>query len=130
MGADLALILGAPGAGFGPTTYVTVYQTDPDTGVVVQTATNVLALKRNTGIETIATGGDGGQGGEFGQVNLSQIRIWATGSNPCPFVPKDRDLVLDAEGMLWRLLDVEMESFNAFYIAKRATQIRMPGTSS
>ncbi len=98
-------------------TPVTVTQTNPDTMTAVQTATNVAALKKITGVQTQAIGD-----GEIGYVNLSRIRIWAS---TCPFVPKYRDTILDAEGVTWMVgQKVTIEGFNSFYVCDECTQVK------
>jgi hypothetical protein len=98
-------------------TTATVKQTNPDTGAVVETATGVTILKRNTGVVTVAVGD-----GELGTVNCSHIRIWAS---TCPFVPKYRDLITDQEGITWMIPEqVQMESFNGFYTFAQCQQVK------
>lgn len=98
-------------------TFATVQQTDPDSGAVVQTASNVTILKRNTGVISVPA-----DEGEIAYVNCSHIRIWAS---TCPFVPKYRDLLTDQESITWMIgKRVDMESFNGFYVFSDCTQLK------
>jgi hypothetical protein len=100
-------------------TTATIKQMDPDYGTVLQTSTAVI-LKRNTGVVTTGVGD-----GELGEANCSHIRIWAQTMTPVNFIPKYRDQITDAEGITWMIPeDVQMQSFNGFYVFERCVQVK------
>jgi hypothetical protein len=97
-------------------TQATVNQCDPDTGDVTQTASNVTVLKKITGSRTVTIGE-----GEVSEVKLSRFRIWVS---TCPFVPRYRDQILDAQGVLWWIGEtVTTEGFGSFYVCDNCIQV-------
>lgn len=97
-------------------TQVVVKQIEPTTGAVLQTAT-ATALKKITGVTTV-----GVDEGEIGTVSQSRMRLWAS---TCPFVPKYRDQIVDAEGVTWQVgKTVRIEGFGGFYVADDCVQVK------
>lgn len=94
---------------------LTVQQIDPDTGIVTATSEDVTCLKRLTQKATVAVGE-----GEVGSA-MSGFTLVASGVS---FVPKDRDRVIDADGVTWIIGNVTIGGFGTLYQCADCTKLR------
>ncbi|MBA4191310.1 MAG: hypothetical protein C0467_25285 [Planctomycetaceae bacterium] len=98
-GADYAIVMDG-------LDLLTVQQIDAGTGAILATSLNVVCLKRLTKKETVSVGE-----GEVGST-VSGFTLVASGLS---FIPKDRDRVIDADGVVWEIGNVTIGGFDTLY---------------
>ena len=110
--ADFLDIVGLPGESGSCLTYVTVTRNDADTLAVLETATNVVALKRKR------TGGVFAAGGGEASSEGCSFRLWASYLSDLSAQLKARDRITDADAQVWSITGTSIEGFGGWVICE------------
>ncbi len=86
---------------------VSVAQVDPDTGITIQTATDVVALARAIDAGFMIVGDGGEVPKRSGRIHLKASSI--------AFEPKRRDVITLADGTNWKIENAKSVTLNTRY---------------
>lgn len=117
--ADFLEVCGSPGDPESPLTEVTVRRVAPGDGGTLETATAVKALKRLYAKGPVGTG----MGGEVSD-QVGSFRLWASDLAGLAAALKERDRILDADGVLWDIGRLSVEGFGGFVVASDCVKVR------
>lgn len=117
--ADLLEVMGLPGEANSPLTYVTVRRIDPKTGDTLETAANVVALKRKYAETPVGTG----MGGEA-DATVGSFRLWASYLSGLAAPLGERDRITDAGGVAWDIGRTAVEAFGGFVVCEDCVRVR------